>query len=467
MHVTRNTKQETKKGEILVYLLIIIFLFSTMMMPVFQWLSTSMKAGTASSNRETALQIAEAGVNYYQWHLAHYPTDYSDGNSSGNGPFVHAYTDMDTQTAIGQFSLMITPPATGSTIVTIISTGSTYANPNITRTVTARYGIPSLAVDSFLSNSVIWIGNTETINGQMQSNNGIKFDGSGNAPIMSAKSTYTCPTTQGSPCPATENGVWGGADQATRNFWQYPVPAVDFSSLTSDLAGLKSNAQSAGIYLPPSNAQGYSLVFNSGGTVSVYKVNTLKSNPSGTDVNGATHNEYLDYNTRTLQYTSSIPTNGIIYIEDKTWVEGTVHGRVMVTAATLPYNSTTAPTIYIPNNILYSAKDGTDVLGLLAQKDIVVTYHAPSVLEIDAAMIAQNGSAQFFYVGGNLKTSISIYGSIMTFGQWTWSWVDGNNNITSGYPTTTDTYDSNLLYGAPPGFPLSAAGYSQLSWKSD
>jgi hypothetical protein len=299
----------------------------------------------------------------------------------------------------------------------------------------------------------------------MQSNGGVRFDGNGNAPILSAKSTYTCPSGQGSPCPATENGVWGSASAGVKSFWQFPVPAIDFSALTSNLATLKASAQSGGIYLSPSNAQGFSLVFNVNGTVSIYKVTSLKANPTGWDVNGTAHNENVDYKNRTLQSTQAIPSNGIIYIEDNVWVEGTVNGRVMVAAAKLPFNIATAPTIYIPNNIVYAAKDGTNVLGLLAQNNILVTYLAPTTLEIDGALIAQNGSAQFFYYPNNVKTSITVYGSIMTFGQWTWTWVDGGGGVVSGYASTNDTYDSNLLYSPPPSFPLSTQGYKQLSWQ--
>lgn len=462
----RQTKKN--KGDILLLLLVIIGIFSAVMPPIISWAITTDKMIRQATTEEQALQIAEAGINYYQWRLAHYPTDYKDG-TNGNGPYVHNYTDLDTQNILGQYSLVITPPATGSTIVTIASTGYTSSNPGLKKTITARYGIPSLATYSFLSNDVIWIGPLETISGKMQSNNGIRFDGTGNAPIGSAKSTYSCPSSQGSPCPHTENGVWGGASQAVKSFWQFPVPAVDFSSLTSNLATLKSSAQSSGIYLPPSNTNGYSLVFNSDGTISIYKVTSLLSDPTGWDVNNVAHNENIDYNQRSLQYTVAIPSNGIIYIEDDTWVEGTVKGRVMVVTAKLPYVASTAPNIYIPNNIVYQAKDGSSVLGLLSEQDIVVTYGAPTNLEIDAALIAQNGSTQFFYYpdGSAIKNSISIFGSIMTFGQWTWNYVDGNNNNVSGYGTTNDTYDGNLLYSPPPGFPLSSAGYKQLSWTSN
>lgn len=456
----------SRRGDILILTLLIMTLLVLVEVPLLTTLALDLRATHTQVAREEALQIAEAGIDYYQWHLAHFPTDYQDGTGSA-GPYVHNYTDLDTQKVIGQYSLSIAPPPVGSTIVTIQSTGWAASNPTVTRTVTARYGIPSLAINAFLTNDVIWIGSDETVGGQMMSNNGVRFDGTGNAAIMSAKSTYTCPSSQGSPCPATENGVWGSASQAMKSLWSFPVPAVDFSTLTSNLATIKSSAQSAGIYLPPSNAKGYSLTFNSNGTVSIYKVTSLTSNPTGWDVNNVAQNQYTDYKNRSLVYTKSLPSNGIIYIEDTTWVEGTVNGRVMVAAATLPYNSNTAPNIYVPNNIVYTAKDGSSVLGLLAQQSLVVTYHAPQTLEIDAAMVAQNGSVQFYYYPNNIKTKITVFGSIMSFGQWTWTWVDNFNNVTSGYAATNDTYDGNLLYGPPPSFPLSSAGYQQLSWVSN
>jgi len=166
---------------------------------------------------------------------------------------VHDYVDFDTQQKIGEFSLAVTPPPTGSTIVTIQSTGWTNEQPSLKRIITVKYGIPSLAQYAFLSNDVIWIGSNETVGGMLQSNNGVRFDGIGSAPIRSAKETYTCPSSQGSPCPAVKDGVWGAASQYVKNFWQFPVPAIDFSSLTSNLADMKSLAQSSGIYLPPSN----------------------------------------------------------------------------------------------------------------------------------------------------------------------------------------------------------------------
>lgn len=453
-----------ERGSILVFEVVAIFIFSMILLAILGNAVLQFRVIKSAVAREQAFHIAEAGVNYYQWRLAHFATDYQNGTGAA-GPYVMDYKDTDNQTVIGRYSLTITPPPIGSTIVTIASTGWTLANPSVKRTVTARYGVPSLAKYAVLTNTDVWVGSTESVNGQMHANGGIRFDGTGNAPITSAKTTYTCQTYHG--CgPTTKPGIWGSASAATKNFWQYPIANVDFSSITANLATMKTDAQSNGIYLPPSNAQGYSLVFNSNSTVSIYKVTSLRSHASGTDVNGASHSEDLDYNARSLQSTQALPANGIMYIEDRTWVEGVVSGRVMVAAAKLPYNAATAPSILVPNNITYTVKDGSVTLGLLAQKDILVTYYAPNNLEIDAALIAQNGSAQRYFFSGNTKNTITIYGALASYGVWTWSWSSGNS-ITSGYQNTNTVYDNNLLYAPPPSFPLTTDGYQQISWSSD
>src|SRR5581483_6257584 len=173
-----------KRGDTLILTLMLLFIATLMMGPVIDLLVQELHYGPGSVQREEALQIAEAGVNYYQWHLARYPGDYQDGTTTP-GPYVHAYTDYDTQQQIGTFSLIITPPSGNSSIVTIQSTGWTTANPSVTRTITTTYGIPSLAQYSFLSNDIVWIGSGESVSGKLQSNNGVRFDGMGNAPIMS------------------------------------------------------------------------------------------------------------------------------------------------------------------------------------------------------------------------------------------------------------------------------------------
>lgn len=464
-----------QNGFSLVYSVLAIFILSMVLLAVLSFAAMQLRVVRSSVNRELAFQIAEAGVNYYQWRLAHFPDDFWDGNASSTpGPYIHDYYDKDTNQKIGKFSLEIIPPATGSTIVTIKSTGYTLAALSQKRTVTVRYGIPSLAKYAFLTNSDVWIGDTESVSGMLHSNGGIHFDGTGNAPITTAKKDlppgpgYQCQWYHGCANPYEwKPGIWGTAPASTQAYWQMAVPNVDFTSITSDFQAVEA-AATGQADLPPSGVgfQGYSLVFNSNGTVDVYKVSSLRSHGSGTDVNGAVHNEDLDYNVRSFQYNIPIPANGLIFVKDHVWVEGTVNGRVLVAATKYTTDTAQQARILIPNNIVYLAKDGSHSLGLIAEKDILVTYFAPNNLEINGALFAQKGSAQRYYFSGNTKNSITIYGAVGSFGVWTWTWVSGSTCV-SGYCTTSTAYDSNLLYSPPPSFPLSSDGYQQLSWNSD
>ncbi len=462
-------------GSVLIYAVVVIFIFSLVLLGVLQFATSELRVVRGTANREQAFQIAEAGANYYQWRLAHFPSDFWDGNASTTpGPFIHDYLDKDTEDVIGQFKLTITVPATGTTVTIIKSEGHTLAAPKQLRTITVRYGVPSLAKYGFLTNENVWIGPDEHVSGAMHSNGGIRFDGTGNAPITSAKTTYSCPAWSGSPCPATKPGIWGSAPEATKNFWQMSQPSILFSSLSNDLNAMRSKAKAdpAPAYLGPSNKYGYSFVFNANGTADIYLVKSLRSTPSnGWDVYGNAISQSIDYDPAQLQQLYShtpIPPSGIFFAEDNVWVEGTVKGKVQVVAA-VPSKTSGFPNLYIANNLLYTTNDGSDILGLLSQGSIVPVYYAPTNLTVNAAMVAQNGSIQIYQYPNNtnVKNSITINGSLASFGLWTWTYVDGSNTAVSGYANTYTNYDSNLLYGAPPSFPLSTDGYQQISWTSD
>ena len=122
--------------------------------------------------RERAIQLAESGIDYYRWHLAHNKTDFQDGTESP-GPYVHQVYDKDGN-VVGEFSLSITPPLIGSTKVRIESTGIPVGSA-VSRKIRVEMGIPSMAKYAMVTNSVVYYGSGDEVFGPVHSNVGVGF----------------------------------------------------------------------------------------------------------------------------------------------------------------------------------------------------------------------------------------------------------------------------------------------------
>jgi hypothetical protein len=427
--------------------------------------ATQFTASTRTEIYEKSLTMAQAGAEYYRWHLAHDPVDFKDGTNHV-GPYIHQLNDPYGNTD-GSFSLMITPPASGSSIVTIESSGWITSHPEIKRTVKARYGIPSLAKYSFLHNANVWFGSGLTIHGKIMSNGGIRMDGINDSLVQSARNTYTCGTETGCSPSASKNGVWGAG--GPQNLWQFPVPVTDFNSLQIDFNTMRTAAQANGVYKGNSNALGYHLVFNANGTVTITKV-TNATNQRGWSVENNCENLNQQISSETAVGTYSLATKPIIFVEDNIWVNGVVNGRATVVAARFPLNINFM-NIWINDNLTYLAKDAQSQLGLFAQNNIYMRLNIPSNLEIDAALLASSGRIirhDYDYSGcssyGNaVRNKLTVYGSIISNQKSYWNF---GTNPDSGFITRDITYDPNLYFAPPPYFPAQGA-YEFISWEEE
>ena len=413
--------------------------------------------------KSRALEIAEAGTNYYRWHLAHAPNDFTDG-TGGPGPYEHPYYDPEGG-EIGRFSLTITPPEPGSTIVTIDSVGWTNRYPNVKRHIRVRYGIPSVAQYSFLSDASSWYGSGITINGRIHSNNGIRMDGTNLSSVNSARTTYTCGSETGCSPPQSMPGIWGAGGPTT--LWQFPVPSIDFNSITADLASIRTAAIDASTHFAASGSFGYHLIFNADGTLTVRRVTSVGTRQGYNS--GSCLNLSQRIFSETAVGTYPLGDNSIFFFEDHIWVEGTVSGRATVVAAHYPFDSAETR-IWIRNSLLYDVKDGSTVLGLISKDDIYFVLDLPSTFEIDAAMIAQNGqvirhSYGYWWLCSNysnaVRNQLILYGSLMTREKSYWNY--GSSPLYSGFTTRTVTYDSYLFFAPPPYFPTTGE-YQFISW---
>lgn len=483
-----STFYKNQDGMITPLILIMASIFIIFGVSLINWAITSHKDTVRKVRKIQSLEVAEAGVSYYKWHLAHDSSDYKDGNDwccDSNpaltladcggvcGPYVHQYEDYD-EDVIGEFSLLITPPEIGSTVNTIESTGYAYGNNSIRKKVTALVGKRSLAEYSFLTNSPIWIGLGESTSGPLHSNGGIRFDDTCTAEVTSAVSTYNCAGT-GHGCTGIKPGIWGSGGPTT--LWRFPVPAIDYSLFTVSLANIKADAISDGIYYNDSGAEGYLVRFLSDATVNIYRINALMAGVWYYNYeqlpNGACKREAEQIQNMTLLGNFGMPNNGLIFIEDDVWVDGIVNGKVTLAAAKFPENPNNYARIRINNNIQYVARDGNHNLGLMAQGDILVPKYAPNTLTIDATLLSQKGHVYYrnYKKCGSfsIKNSIEIYGGIITNLFWTWTWVTWNGSswvTVDGYNITNTIYNNYLTFSPPPSFPTSE-NYEILSWEEE
>src|SRR3989344_2166536 len=112
---------KNQEGAILFQVLIFGVIAFIFIGAIISWANSNVRFSKLLYQRETTIEIAEAGIEYYRWRLAHDPTDFQDGTGQP-GPYVHEYSDAGGN-RIGEFSLIVTPPAEGSNTATIRSTG--------------------------------------------------------------------------------------------------------------------------------------------------------------------------------------------------------------------------------------------------------------------------------------------------------------------------------------------------------
>ncbi|MDB5265032.1 MAG: hypothetical protein JWN64_603 [Parcubacteria group bacterium] len=436
------------------------------------------KLQSSATAKSRGLAIAEAGLEYYRWFLAHNPNDVQNGTGVA-GPYVIPYNDPEGGET-GSISLAVTANTSCglTTSIDIRSTGTPSENVNAKRTIAARYARPTVAQYSYILNDSVWAGSDRVISGPYHSNGGVRMDGTANSSVSSSLSTWLCTSSFGCSSNQTKAGVWGAGTNQT--LWSYPTPQVDFAAISANFATLKTTATAQGLYFPRYSSgtsgvsanKGYHLIFNSNGTVTVYRV----SNEYVTDIRAAVDgsddtSDYARIKTEALYNTYTIPANcGLIYIEDNVWVEGTLNSKVTVVAANT-ITTGVAPNAYLPDNISYVATDGTDGLALIAENNILVTPDSPSTMSVKGIFIAQDGA-----FGRNLydcpssfepKGTLTITGTTVSNKRTGTKWVNGCGSSDGGYQTRIDTYDRKLSTDPPAFTPYTSTDYSFVEWKEE
>lgn len=471
------------RGYLMLLALVFGAVFVTVLGSLASYTLSENRVQTVSVERSQAFAMAEAGLEYYRWFLAHNPNDITNGTGQP-GPYTFSYADPEGGD-MGDITLSITGNTSCGevTSVDIRSTGTPEGASGSARTVRARYAKPTVALFSYVLNDSVWAGDDRVISGPYHSNGGIRMDGSANAPVTSSLSSWLCTSSFG--CSPNQNkpGVWG--DGPNQELWSFPVPQVDFAGISADFSSLKSLAQSEGIYIPrysSGNAngaaywRGYRLTFNANGTVTVRRV-TSTTSLSVEPVNAADGNsDRILINNQNNYNTYTIPSDcGLIFVEDNVWVEGTIPDKITLVAANVT-NTGVEPNAYILDDVQYQSVDGTDGFTLIAERNVLIAPDAPQNLTLNGIFIAQNGAfgrnlyscPSSFEPRGTLTIRGTTVSNKRTGTQWQngcWSFWTGYSD--AGYQTRIDAFDRQLATDPPPFTPVISDDYEFVEWREE
>lgn len=460
------------KGSAIVYALVIMTIVAILLTSILQYVVSQMKFSTNRVERERAFQVAEAGVYYYRWFLAHktagmtasqLKTFWESEAPGGNKEYDEVeYKDPETNVGIGRYQITVEKPEPSSTIVTATVTGWTYKEPNVTRTVQARFRRPSWSEYMYLVDDFVNFGAAATVYGKVHSNTGVRFDGTAYNSVTNYTPSFDEPTsghrsgldfgvhTHDSPAdPVPPSYPWPEGTIPNRpdvfkGGRQFPVPKVSFSVTT--LSYMEGEA--ARIFGGTGDVFKRRIILKADGNFDTCRVRVY--DPTSLVISSYRNNSdtgNCSSCSGACLSTYPIPNDGIIFVKNNVWVEGTVSGR-RVTIVASNANSSLSNIYLGINNLRYTYNDGRDVIGLVAKNNVQIVQNCQTNLTIDGALLAQSGKvfrdSEHYY---DTKSSLTINGAIASFLQ------PFFNYGSYGFSTRTYNFDNNLLYNPPPYFP--------------
>ena len=460
------------RGYFVILVLVFSTVFFTLVSTLAGYIFVEKRAQLARENREKALHVAEAGLEYYRWHLAHWPDDLEDGTGNA-GPYVHTVPDPEGG-MLGTFSLAINGSVFCGSVasITIVSTGWSADDPNYKRVLDAQYTRPSVAEYSHIVNANVWAGGDRVINGPYHSNGGVRMDGTHNADVTSSVETWQCTPSFGCNPTTTKNGVFGVGSQPA--LWNYPTPSMNFAGITTDLTKLKAYATTSGRYVAPSGNYGYKVVFKSDGTIDVRTVTGTTQIWGYSTENGWQQERTIIATTGSLTNYTIPASCPVVFVEDNVWLEGVVNGKVTFVAADVTQQNVSR-SIIIPNSITYA--NATSGLAAIAEENALISLQSPNVMSINGIFIAQNGrfSRNHYVKSGThglpssldpyvLRSTLNTNGTVVSNGRVGTKWSCGGTYC-SGYSQRNDSFDNTLAKDPPPFTPSTSDDYKFVEWR--
>jgi hypothetical protein len=405
------------RGTILLLVLVFGSIFFVVLASLASFVIAENRAQNLIVAKAKSFAVAEAGLNYYAWFLAHFPDDFQNGTGQA-GPYVIPYTDS-TGAAAGTYTLSIAgSSACGSTqMVDITSEGVASDFPGTTSRLVGRYGAQTVAQ----YNEVIDNGSIT----------GINFDDL--------------------------------------------QPDFDNLQAIAEAQGIFLPRNE----VPQSPHYGYHLVFNSDATVTITLVMDLTTLKNVRPADGSANyiNDYTLIAAENPHLTLTIPEDcGLIYSEANTWIEGTIP-RKMTLAVANGSGQGAAPDVIIVDDIDYTTTDGSVGLTVLGAHNVLIAPNAPTDLSLRGIFVAVEGifgRNNYYSPSGGCgglyenRDELEIVGTVVSSLPIKTNWPNGcGGGVAAGYATRSIALDPTLATNPPPFTPAVSGARSFISWYQD
>jgi len=216
---------------------------------------------------------------------------------------------------------------------------------------------------------------------------------------------------------------------------------------------MRTAADDSSTHYGDSGAFGYQIVFNNDNTFTISRVDSLGPNVKSWGLSGPSEWSSYDVGSATVIETKAVPSNGVIYTDDRMWVYGDIRDRVTVAAGVFPDTPVTNVDIILNGNTSYGGvRDGSRAFAVVAQRHVLIPWSgAPNDMVLEGAFIAQKGSFYRRYYPSNggagahrLKNSLTLYGMFASNGIPVTAWVNGSGTVVSGFQLGQSSYDPNF-----------------------
>jgi hypothetical protein len=380
-------------------------------------------------NSAAALYAAEAGIDYaFDWLKSQgTPPSGTSSFSVTGGPSL----------TTGTYSVMIDPndsnPTSYSKRYNIIATGQC---EDSTRTVNLEVTQDNFSRHVWFTDSEtydgasVWFVTNDSLNGPVHTNGRFNISGDPWFGDVTSESGSSI------------NYMHGGPPNDNPTFEEGIDFNVESSEMPTRATSLRNAASSGGMRLYGQTT----IVLNSNGTMNVTNSNAGYNNTNmALPANGAIFVENRIVNRRLVEY-------------GNVTVSGTLDGRLSIGANN---------NINIGGNITYSDASGDDMLGLIAEQDLVILQSSCPTngnLTIQASMMAMSDAFYLENWTSSMKGTLNVLGGIIqkergpvgTFNTYT-------NSKASGF-TKNYVYDERLRTTPPPFFPTTE-DFIPVSWR--